>query len=280
MPPEPIDQAMTAGYAAVASFGQRQLWVVDHLLPDKTLYNEWWVDRLTGPLDVAALERALSDIVRRHDMLRTRFAVINGVLSQVVAPPSPQALPVEDLAGLPLHEREAQARRRAEALHARPFDLQRGPLFGARLLRLAPQEHWLLLMMHHIIFDRWSAAVLARELSELYRAFSLGLPSPLPELPVQYADYAEWQQEWLAGERLDRLLAYWKSALAELPTLDLPTDRRRLPVASFQGGQIEFEIGDELAAARRTSPRAPSTSSGGPCFAPDSSGSGRRSIGC
>jgi amino acid adenylation domain-containing protein len=242
---------MTADYGAVASFGQRQLWVVDHLLPNKTVYNEPWVDRLTGPLDVGALERALSEIVNRHDVLRTRFAVIDGVLTQVVAPASPHALPVEDLAGLAMDEREAQARRRAEDESARPFDLQRGPLFRARLLRLGPQEHWLLMMTHHIVFDRWSAAVLARELSALYRAFSRGLPSPLPELPVQYADYAEWQHEWLAGERLDRLLAYWKSALAELPTLDLPTDRRRLPVPTFQGGQIEFEIGDELAGALR-----------------------------
>ena len=169
--------------------------MVDQLLPNKAAYNEARADRLTGPLDVAALERALAEIVRRHDVLRTRFAIVDGDLCQVVAPVLPEALVVEDLGALPSPQREAEARRRTGDEVARPFDLGRGPPFRARLLRLAPDEHWLLVTLHHIVSDRWSAAVFAARALGALRRLVRDEPSPLAELPVQFADYAEWQRE-------------------------------------------------------------------------------------
>ncbi len=245
----PATSEAALDYVAAAAFGQRQLWMVDQLLPNKAVYNEARADRLKGPLDVGALERAIGEIVRRHDVLRTRFAIVDGDLCQVVAPSRLEALVIEDVGALPAPQREAEARRRAGAEVARPFDLGRGPPFRARLLRLAPDEHWLLVTLHHIVSDRWSGAVFARELSALYAAYVRGESSPLPDLPIQFADYAEWQRELIAGERLERLLAYWTTALADLPTLALPTDRPRPPVASFRGGQLEFEIDEELVRA-------------------------------
>jgi amino acid adenylation domain-containing protein len=243
------DSAVAAGYVAVASFGQRRLWMLDRLLPDKTVYNEAWVERVTGPLDVLALERALGAIVDRHHVLRTGFEVIDGELCQVVTPAPASVLHTEDLGTLPATERAERARQRVASEAAHPFDLRHGPLFRARLLRLAPEEHWLLLMVHHIAFDRWSAAVLYREFAAAYGAFARGEPWPLRELPMQFADYAVWQREALAGERLDRLTAYWKTTLADLPTLELPLDRLRPPAASFRGGQVEFEIDASLTRA-------------------------------
>ena len=241
--------AAAVGYVAAASFGQQRLWMLDRLLPNRSVYNEAAVYRLTGALDVATLARGLNEIVYRHDVLRTSFAVVDGDVSQVVAAALPLALGVEDLTGLPAPERETRARGLAATEAALPFDLDRGPLIRARLLRLAPGEHWLLLTLHHIIFDRWSSAVLARELSLLYGAYIRGEACPLGELPVQYADYADWQRERLTGGALRRLLAYWKPALAELPTLELPTDRPRPPVASHRGGRITFEIDETLTRA-------------------------------
>jgi amino acid adenylation domain-containing protein len=236
-----------AAYVAPAAFGQRQLWVLDRLLPGTGVYNEGRADRLTGELDVAALGRALDEIVRRHDVLRTSFALVDGELCQIVAAARPAGIDVEDLSALSQPEREAEARRRAQAELVRPFDLARGPLFRARLLRLAPGEHWLLLTLHHIAADRWSAAVLSRELSVLHAAHARGECSPLPELPVQVADYAAWQRGLIAGERLERLLGWWTGALAGLPALALRTDRARPAVASFRGGRVEREIGAALA---------------------------------
>jgi amino acid adenylation domain-containing protein len=243
------EAAGAASYAAVPSFGQQRLWMLDRLLPDKAAYNETSVHRLKGALDVAALARALTEIVRRHHALRTSFAVADGELRQVVAPPSPLALDVEDLAGTPGAASEARARGIAESEVAVPFDLDRGPLIRARLLRLAPDEHWLLLTKHHIVFDGWSGMILVRELSLLYDAYACGEASPLAELPVQYADYAAWQRERLDDEALARLLAYWKPALAELPALELPTDRPRPHIASHRGGRIAFKIDEGLTRA-------------------------------
>ncbi len=143
---------------------------------------------------------------------------------QVITPELKFELEVEDLSALPAPTREAEALRRAQQAAAQPFDLERAPLFRARLLRLGESEHWLLLTQHHIATDGWSSGVLRRELSVLYEAFREGKPSPLPELPVQYADYAVWQREWLRGEVLEEQLSYWKHALADLPVLELPTD--------------------------------------------------------
>ena len=248
---ETATAARGTGYLAAASFGQQRLWMLDRLLQNKAAYNETVVDRLTGPLDVRAFERALNEVVRRHDVLRTRYAVIDGGLQQIVAPASEPALPVEDLGILPPAEREPQARRRAQTEFALPFDLARGPLMRAKLLRLAAQEYWLVLTVHHSVFDRWSASVFARELGALYTAFSRGQASPLPDLPMRYADYAEWQRESLAGDKLERLCAHWTAALAGVESLDLPLDRLRPAVASQRGGQVDFEVGEALTQALR-----------------------------
>src|SRR5207249_4743296 len=167
----------------------------------------------------------------------------------VIAPELKLGLEVEDLGALPEAEREAEARRRAKEAAAQPFDLERAPLLRARLLRLGESEHWLLLALHHIVTDAWSSGVLRRELSVLYEAFHEGKPSLLPELPVQYADYAVWQRERLQGEVLKEQLGYWKQTLADLPVLELPTDRPRPALPSYRGGRVAFELGEDLTRA-------------------------------
>src|SRR5256885_7608645 len=162
---------------------------------------------------------------------------------QVIAAEFELGLEVEDLTALVPPEREAAAQRRAQEEAAQPFDLEHGPLLRAGLLRLGEAEHWLLLTLHHIVTDGWSSGVMRRELSVLYEAFREGRPAPLPELPVQYADYAMWQREWLQGDALAEQLSYWKQALADLPVLELPTDRPPPAVQSYRGGPLAFELG-------------------------------------
>ncbi len=228
------------------SFAQQRLWLLDQLLPSGSVYNLPRVVRLAGELDVEVLRRAFDELVRRHEVLRTRFEVHDGEPVQVIEPQLSVAVEAEDLGALAPAQREAEAQRRARQEAQAPFDLERGPLVRARLLRLAPTEHWLLFSLHHIVTDGWSMGVLMRELSVLYGAYRRGEPSPLAELPVQYADYALWQREWLQGGVLEQQLAYWKQALAELPVLELPTDRPRPMVASYRGARLSFELGEEL----------------------------------
>ncbi|MFL5539875.1 MAG: condensation domain-containing protein, partial [Longimicrobiaceae bacterium] len=199
---------------APTSFAQERLWFIDRLEPGSAVYNLSAAWRLGGVLDEAVLERSLSEIVRRHEALRTTFGEVDGSPVQVIAPFSGFSLPVEDLSALGEADREAALRRRAGEEARRAFDLSAGPLFRAALLRLGAEEHVLLLSMHHIVSDGWSTGVLFRELSALYAAYREGRESPLAELPVQYADYAVRQREQLAGEVLDRQLAYWKERLA------------------------------------------------------------------
>jgi amino acid adenylation domain-containing protein len=229
------------------SFAQERLWFLDRLEPGSATYNIPAALRLTGVLDERALERSLGEIVRRHQALRTVFAEVDGSPVQVVAPFGGFALPVEDLSGLGEADREAAVRRRAGEEASRPFDLVTGPLFRAALLRLGAEDHVLLLSMHHIVSDGWSLGVLFRELSSLYAAYREGGESPLPELPVQYADYAVWQREQLAGEVLDRQLAYWKERLAGAPELlELPTDHPRPAVQTYRGASVPAELSPEL----------------------------------
>ena len=228
------------------SFAQQQLWLLDRLLEGRPVYNVWTAVRLTGPLEVHALQRALQEIVRRHEALRTTFAAENGAPVQVIAPEMKLVLEVDDLGALPATDREAEARRRTFEATSQPFDLERGPLFRARLLRIGESEHWLVLALHHIVTDGLSSGVMRRELSQLYDAFREGRPSSLPELPVQYADYSVWQREWLRGDLLKEQLAYWKQALAELPVLELPTDRPRPTLASYAGRRVRIELGEGL----------------------------------
>jgi amino acid adenylation domain-containing protein len=228
------------------SFAQERLWFIDRLELGSTAYNLSRALRLGGALDERALERALGEIVRRHESLRTVFREVDGLPVQVIAPFGGFALPVQELSALGEAER-GEALRRAGEEAARPFDLATGPLFRASLLRLRADDHVLLLSMHHIVSDGWSMGVLDREFSALYAAFARGAASPLPELAVQYADFAVWQREQLAGEALDRQLAYWRERLAGAPELlELPTDRPRPPVQTYRGATIPVELSAEL----------------------------------
>ncbi|HEY0015717.1 MAG TPA: amino acid adenylation domain-containing protein, partial [Longimicrobium sp.] len=229
------------------SFAQERLWFLDQLEARSGFYNLPEALRLSGALDVAALEHALGEIIRRHESLRTTFTASGGVPVQVIAPFAGFALPVEDLSALDDAAREAEVRRRATEDAARPFDLSAGPLFRASLLRLAGGEHVLLLCMHHVVSDGWSLGVLFRELSILYGASVKGAGAPLPELAVQYADYAAWQRRHLQGEVLDRQLAYWKRRLAGAPSLlELPTDHPRPAVQTFRGAAEPVRLPAEL----------------------------------
>jgi amino acid adenylation domain-containing protein len=232
---------------APLSFSQRRLWFLDRLEPGSAFYNLPSAMRLHGALDAPALERALGEIVRRHEALRTTFAEQAGEPVQVIAPAGGFTLPVEDLSGLDEADREAAVRRLAGEEAARPFDLSAGPLFRAALLRLGAEEHVLLVSMHHIVSDGWSMGVLFREFSALYAAYREGRESPLAELPVQYADFAVWQREQLAGEALDRQLSYWKERLADAPALlELPTDHPRPAVQTYRGATVPVELSAEL----------------------------------
>jgi hypothetical protein len=236
-------------FVSPSSFAQQRLWLLDRLLPRGSVYNVPKVFRLVGELNVGALRGALNEIVRRHEALRTRFGLEDTGPVQVIAAELELNLGVEDLAAIPAPLRETEARRLAQEEAQVPFSLESGPLLRVRLLRLSEDEHWLLLTLHHIVTDGWSSGVLARELSVLYRSYASDVANPLPPLPVQYADYAVWQREWLQGPVLEQQLAYWKPALAGLPVLELPTDRPRPALASFRGGQVAFEIEEDVTLA-------------------------------
>jgi amino acid adenylation domain-containing protein len=229
------------------SFAQERLWFIDRMEPGSAVYNVPVAWRLAGVLDVDALERALGEIVRRHETLRTVFAQADGSPVQVIAPFAGFALPMEDLSGLGEADREAAVQQRAGEEARRPFDLSAGPLFRAALLRLGAEDHLLMFSMHHIVSDGWSMGVLYRELSALYAAYREGAESPLAELPVQYADYAVWQREQLEGEALDRQLGYWRGRLAGAPELlELPTDHPRPAVQTYRGATVPVELSAEL----------------------------------
>ncbi|RYZ46381.1 MAG: amino acid adenylation domain-containing protein, partial [Myxococcaceae bacterium] len=223
------------------SFAQQRLWLLEQLQPGGSAYNIPSALRLDGALNVGALEQAFTELVRRHEALRTTLHEEGGTPVQHIHPPTAFRLPVVDLA---VHKApEAEARRLALEEAGTPFDLARGPLLRASLLRLSVQQHVLLLNLHHVISDGWSSEVLVREVVALYEAFRQGRPSPLPELPVQYADYAVWQRSWLQGDALERQVAWWKQQLLGAPhTLELPTDFPRPPVQSMRGGSVHFRL--------------------------------------
>ena len=227
-PPEASPKNATK--IAPLSFAQQRLWLLDRLDPQNPAYNIPMALRLSGPIDLAVLDRAMTEVVARHETLRTRIEMIDDEPRQVISPAAPQKLPLIDLS-----EAVGDAAARAHEEARRPFRLNEGPLFRAVLLRLAETEHILVIVMHHVITDDWSMGVLFHELAALYPALSAGRPSPLPHLPTQYADYANWQRQHLQGETLDRLLGYWRERLAALPTLELPTDRPRPPLVSHEG---------------------------------------------
>jgi amino acid adenylation domain-containing protein/non-ribosomal peptide synthase protein (TIGR01720 family) len=227
------------------SFAQQRLWFLDQMEPGNPNLHLAAALHLAGPLDVPALEAALREVVRRHETLRTTFGARDGRPFQAIAPELPVSLPVADLQGLP-----RDVRRQVEALASSPFDLARGPLLRGAVLRLDEREHVLLLTLHHIVSDGWSTGVLFEELTALYEAFRAGRPSPLPELPVQYADFASWQREWMHGEVLDNQLAFWRDTLGRgLPVLELPTDRPRPAMPTFHGARRPVVLSQELARA-------------------------------
>jgi acyl carrier protein len=218
------------------SFAQQRVWLLDQLEPGLPTHTVRYYLRLTGPLNVAALEASLSEIVRRHEALRTTFAVKQGQPVQVIAPAEPLSLPVEDFTHILETEREAACLRLVTAEAEHRFDLAQGPILRVSLLRLGADKHLLLLTIHHIAADGWSRGVFIRELALLYQAFAEGKPSPLEVLPIQYADFACWQREHLQGEALEQQLAYWRRQLAGAPaTSELPTDRPRPPLKTFRG---------------------------------------------
>ncbi len=244
--PEPFSEPSTEHvYVFPVTFAQQRLLFLNQLDPSSTSYSVPWSIRLTGALNSEALEQSLNEIVHRHEILRTTFDVVEGQPVQIMSPSLHVPLVLADFSSLPDPEKQAQS---AAANEARtPLDLQNGPLLRTKLLRLGPADHVLLVTTHHIAFDGWSRRILVSELAALYQAFCAGLPSPLPELPLQYADYAVWQRNYLQGQNLGRLLDYWKGQLADAPaTLDLPTDRPRPAVQSFRGAAKPFALPDTL----------------------------------
>jgi amino acid adenylation domain-containing protein len=265
---DPVEERLEAPVPAGAmeaplSFAQERLWFLDRLQPGSAAYNIPAVLRLTGDLDVEALRRSFDEIVRRHGPLRTTFADVHGEPRQRVSPPASAGLvplPVIDLSSLsePLRAQET-ARRTAEEV-GRPFDLAQGPLLRLHLLRLGRREHTLVVNVHHIASDGWSMGILVRETTVLYEAFLQGLPSPLPELPLQYADFAAWQRSWLTGPLLEAHLDSWRRELADAPALvEIPTDRPRPAVQSYRGASFSFSLPDTAADAVRTLARQAGT---------------------
>ncbi|HEV2707576.1 MAG TPA: amino acid adenylation domain-containing protein [Pyrinomonadaceae bacterium] len=243
----PIGRVERNGEAAL-SFAQQRLWFLDYLEPGNPAYNISSAVRLSGTLDHAALERAFTEILRRHEVLRTTFADVEGTPVQTIAKTLPVPLTMIDLSQLAPDEREERALRLKSEEARRPFDLRRGPLLRVTLLRMSEREHVALLTMHHIISDDWSMGVLIGEIGKLYEAFVNGEPSPLPELAVQYADYAHWQQQWLRGEVLETHLDYWRQKLGggQTPVLRLPTVRPRPAVQTFRGARETLSLSQEL----------------------------------
>ncbi|HST62950.1 MAG TPA: condensation domain-containing protein, partial [Longimicrobium sp.] len=232
-----------------ASFAQRRMWLLDRLEPGGTAYSMPRVWRIPGPLDVAALERAVDALVRRHETLRTRLEERGGELVQVVAPPAPFRLAVTDLSALPPAEAVAGLERLAHADASAPFRLEEGPLFRASLVRLAAGEHALLWNLHHAVTDGWSSGILERELKALYQAFSRGEPSPLAPLPLQYGDHALRERERLSGDALARLVGFWRDALEGAPTrLEITGDHPRPAVRTYRGASVSASLGAGLSA--------------------------------
>jgi amino acid adenylation domain-containing protein len=238
--------------SAPLSFAQQRLWFLNQLEPQSPAYNECSVLQLTGALDVEALEKAINCIVRRHEVLRTTFHTVDGNPMQRIEKYRQIALPLIDLRTYPSELREAEAHRRMGEAIQQPFDLSGDLMLRPLLLRLADELHILLMVKHHIASDGWSSSVFRRELSVSYEAFSEGAIPNLPDLPIQYADYAVWQREWLQGENLQSQLSYWRNQLAGVPTLNLPTDRPRPAAPSFRGAKHSFTLSAELSDRLKT----------------------------
>jgi condensation domain-containing protein len=230
------------------SFVQQRLWFIQQLEPESVAYNIPLTLRLTGPLNIAALEQSFNEIMRRHEILRTTFKTIESQPVQFISPPGHVNLDVVDLSEFDEVTKSSEvARYRKHELQS-CFDVVQGPLWRTKLLRLDAQEHLVLFTMHHAISDGWSMIVLTQEMAQLYQAFLAGRPSPLPELPVQYGDYAVWQREWLRGDVLAAQVGYWRRQLAGAPPrIELPADRPHTPNRTTNGALHEFTFAPEVA---------------------------------
>ncbi|WP_443193781.1 amino acid adenylation domain-containing protein [Nostoc sp. UHCC 0926] len=232
------------------SFAQERLWFLAQLEPNNPFYNVPGAVRLQGQLNQEALQQSFNEVLRRHEALRTNFKTVDGQSVAVISSVTPLLLSVVDISELPSNQQESQIIQLTNFEAQQLFNLNSDLLLRVKLLRLCEQEHILLLTMHHIASDVWSIGVLVREVAALYQAFSTGLTSPLPELPIQYVDFAAWQRQWLQGEVLESQMSYWRKQLEGAPTvLELPTDHPRPAVQTFQGATYSFELSLELYAA-------------------------------
>jgi amino acid adenylation domain-containing protein len=229
------------------SFAQQRLWFLDQLQPGMSAYNIAFAWRVAGLLDKAALAKSISEILRRHEILRATMTVVDRKPVQIITPPQAFNVQVMDLSDLPESGRLARAQGLAREEAGKPFDLSTGPLLRVTLLRLSEADHVVLCTMHHVVSDGWSLGLLLAEIAALYNAYSSGKPSPLPELPIQYTDFAQCQRDWLQGEVLESQLSYWKKQLAEIPSvLELPVDRPRPAAPSFRGETVTFTVPNHL----------------------------------
>ena len=231
------------------SFAQQRLWFLDQLVPNNSSYNMPRALRLQGELDKEALQETLDALMIRHEALRTTFRTERNMPVQVINEPVPFEIPVIDLRSMPEEQRESEIQRlMVEEAHC-SFDLSRDPMLRVRLLCLGEQEHVLLMTMHHIASDGWSMGVIYKELAALYDAFIKGRPSPLPELPIQYVDFASWQRGWLQGEELEKQMVYWRRMLSDPPALQLSTDRPRPPIQTFRGAYDQLTLPRDISDA-------------------------------
>jgi amino acid adenylation domain-containing protein len=229
------------------SFAQTRLWFLEQLEPGNVIYNIPTAMRLSGKLNIAALQQTFNEIVRRHEVLRTTFAIVEGQPVQMTTPNLTLTFPIVNLQEVPEIEREVEVQKLVNQQAQQPFSLERGPLLRITLLQLNQVEHVLLLVMHHIVSDGWSIEVLIKEVAALYEAFTAQKPSPLQELPIQYADFAYWQRQWLTGKVLKTQLDYWQQQLAgALPVLELPTDYPRPVVQTFRGKSLSLSLSKKL----------------------------------
>ena len=243
-PIQPVSRQITLPLSS----SQQRLWLLDQIQSDSTPYNLSVALDMAGDLNLAALQQSLTTLVQRHEILRTTFTAVGGEPTQVIGSPPRNLLSLIDLTNLPIPDRASKAQRLTMAAGQYRFNLGQGPLLQATLLKIEANQHRLLITLHHIVADGWSVGVFIQEIKTLYTAYTHDQPNPLPPLSIQYADYAYWQRQWLQGEALAQSLAYWRRQLAGAPpVLELPTDRPRPAIQTFQGGKVNFTLNTELA---------------------------------